>query len=131
MHCKFHSHFLFSQIKIKKNKIDSIQVLKTNFDAHFHDHHQGLIIVVEDIYFTIPLDHDVGDDDHHIGLVFLECGVAKLNPQQNLQHEYLNSHMLKTLYPLLFTSSSPLEERRTHNSQRHFRKKFKQCVFSH
>jgi hypothetical protein len=70
-----------------------------------------MIIVVKDIYFTILVDHDVGDDDHHIRLVFQERGVAKLNPQQKSQHEYLNSHKLKTLYPLLFTSSSPMEER--------------------
>jgi hypothetical protein len=69
-----------------------------------------MIIVVEGIYFTIFVDHDVGDD-HHIGLVFLKCGVAKLNPQQKSQHEYLNSCKLKTLYFLLFTSSSPMEER--------------------
>ncbi len=117
--------------QIKKIKFNSNWFFKTNFDAHFRDHHQGLIVVVEDIYFTILVDHDVGDDDQHIGSVFLECRVAKLNPQQKLQHEYLNSHKLKTLYPLLFTSSSPMEERWTHNSQRHFRKKFKQCVFSY
>jgi hypothetical protein len=40
-------------------------------------------------------------------LVFLERKVAKLNWQQELQHEYLNSHKLKTLAPHLFTSSSP------------------------
>jgi hypothetical protein len=42
-------------------------------------------------------------DDCHIILVFLERGVAKLNPQQESQHE------LKTLAPLLFTSFSPME----------------------
>jgi hypothetical protein len=64
--------------------------------------------VAKGICFTRLVGHDV-IDDCHTGLVFLERGVAKLNPQQESQHEYLNSHKLKTLTPLLFTSFSPME----------------------
>jgi hypothetical protein len=41
-----------------------------------------MIIVAKNIHFTRLVDHDVADDDCHTKLVFLECGVAKLNPQQ-------------------------------------------------
>jgi hypothetical protein len=61
--------------------------------------------VVEGICFTRLVGRDV-IDDCHTRLVFLECKVAKFNSQQELQHEY---HKLKTLAPLLFTSSSPME----------------------
>jgi hypothetical protein len=64
--------------------------------------------VVKGIYFTRLVGCDV-IDDCHTRLVFFECKVAKLNPQQELQHEYLNSHKLKTLAPLLFTSFSPMQ----------------------
>jgi len=64
--------------------------------------------VVEGICFTRLVGCDV-IDNCHIKLVFLERKVVKLNLQQKLQHEYLNSHKLKTLAPLLFTSSSPME----------------------
>ncbi len=55
------------------------------------------------ICFTRLVSLDVTNNCHTI-LVFFECRVAKLNLQQELQHEYLNSHMFKTLVPLLFTS---------------------------
>jgi hypothetical protein len=42
-------------------------------------------------------------NDCHTRLVFLELGVSKFNLQQESQHEYLNSHKLKTLALLLFT----------------------------
>jgi len=59
--------------------------------------------VVEGICFTTLVGRDV-IDDCNTKLVFLEHKVAKLNPQQELQHEYLNSHKLKTLAPILFTN---------------------------
>jgi len=70
-----------------------------------------MIVVAKNIHFTRLVDHDVDVDDHHTRLVFLVCRVAKLNQQKKSQHEYSNSHKLKTSYPLLFTSSSPMEER--------------------
>jgi hypothetical protein len=70
-----------------------------------------MIVMAENIHFIRLVDHEVTDDDHYTKLLFLECGIAKLNPQQNSQHEYLNSHKFKTSYFLLFTSSSPMEER--------------------